>query len=251
MKKAVLSSLVSLLVFLSFCAPAFADVFSIWPFGSRSTGSDKPSAETAEVTMSSLLGSKKFWNEPISVNGKSLTMHIALSDHSLAQIRSSIKETFPDAQLAGNIDSLLVRRVLKNGNTSRIYLLQLKGLHSLLQFSMELPKDMPEECPASLWPSIFPKIGGASDFQLMTFSKRSSDFATFTVKNSEIPPVLEQLVIRLKADGWVASSAEHSEIFEGTGEVFVKEDPARLLLVGVVRDAQGHAQVSFYHRNIK
>lgn len=200
--------------------------------------------------MASLLGSKKFWTEPISVNGQKLMMHIAVSDYTLEQIRASVKEAFPDAQVAGNVNSLLIRRVLKNGNTSRIYLLQMKGLHSLLQFSMELPKDMTKECPKDLWPGSFPLPSGATDLQLMNFTKRDSQFATCSVKSSQIPYLLEQLSIKLKAQGWTPSTAEHTDIFEGTGEVFVKDKPTKLLLIGAVHDTQGNVQVSYYQREL-
>lgn len=249
-RRSVFTSFAATVLFAS-AQSLYADVFSLWPFGSHSVNAEAPTAEEAEMTMAELLGSRKFWNENITVNGQKLIMHIALADNSLTKIRTSIRKFFPDAQTAGNLNSMLVRRVLKNGNTSRIFLLQMDGLNSLLQFSMELPKDMPKECPDTLWPSTFPRLAGASDCQLMSFPKRSSLFATFTVKNAEIPHVLDQLVARLKADGWEPATSEYSSIFEGTGEVFMKEEPSSLLLVGTVHDSSGDVQVSFYHRTMK
>ena len=44
---------------------------------------------------------------------------------------------------------------------------------------------------------------------------------------------------------------EHGDLFIGTGEIFMKKDPDALLLLGIVRDAAGAAQVSFYTRKLK
>ena len=43
---------------------------------------------------------------------------------------------------------------------------------------------------------------------------------------------------------------EHADLFEGAGDVFMKKDPDALLLLGIVRDAAGAVQVSFYTRKL-
>ena len=230
-----------------------ADIFSIWPFGGGSAKGDLSdiSAESAEDTLAAMLDATQFWSEKVTVNGQDMTMKISMSDQPLSLVRASVLKLFPTAQAAGNESSLLMRRPLQDGGSQRIFLLHLSGLNPLLQFTTVLPKDMPRECPRSLWPAEFPVIAGASDFQLMKFPNRGSLFGTYEIANSEIAPVLDDLAAKIKAAGWAPATIEHANLFEGTGDVFMKKDPDALFLLGAVRDATGAVQVSFYTRKLK
>jgi hypothetical protein len=229
-----------------------ADIFSIWPFGGgASAGSPDISAESAEDTLATLLDATQFWSEKVSINGKDMTMKISMSDQSLPLVRSSVLKLFPTAQAAGNESSLLLRRPLEDGGSQRIFLLQLRGMNPLLQFTTVLPKDMPRECPRSLWPAEFPVAPGATAFQLMKFPNRGSLFGTYEIANSEVAPVMDDLVAKIRNAGWAPATMEHADLFAGSGEVFMKKDPDALLLLGIVRDAAGAAQVSFYTRKLK
>ena len=231
-----------------------ADIFSIWPFGGGSAGKSDASdlsAESAEDTLATLLSATQFWSEKVLVNGQSLTMKISMSDQSLSLVRASVLKLFPTAQAAGNESSLLMRRPLEDGSSQRIFLLQLRGMNPLLQFTTVLPKDMPRECPLSLWPAVFPVAPGATSFQLMNFPNRDSLFGTYEIRDSEIAPVMDDLVAKIGSAGWAPSTMEHADLFAGSGEVFMKKDPDALLLLGIVRDAAGAVQVSFYTRKLK
>lgn len=231
-----------------------ADVFSIWPFGGGAAGKNGVadiSAESAEDTLATLLGATQFWSEKVSINGQDMTMKISMSDQSLPLVRASVLKLFPTAQAAGNESSLLMRRPLEDGGSQRIFLLQLRGMNPLLQFTTVLPKDMPRECPRSLWPEEFPVAPGATSFQLMKFPNRGSLFGTYEIANSEIAPVMDDLAAKVKNAGWAPATMEHADLFAGSGEVFMKKDPDALLLFGIVRDASGSAQVSFYTRKLK
>lgn len=231
-----------------------ADIFSIWPFGSGASGKSGGrdiSVESAEDTLATLLSSTQFWSEKVAINGQDMTMKISMSDQSLPLVRASVLKLFPTAQAAGNESSLLMRRPLEDGGSQRIFLLQLRGMNPLLQFTTVLPKDMPRECPRSLWPEEFPVAPGATSFQLMKFPNRGSLFGTYELANSEIAPVMDELVTKIKNAGWAPTTMEHADLFAGTGEVFMKKDPDALLLLGIVRDASGSAQVSFYTRKLK
>jgi len=232
-----------------------ADVFSIWPFGGGSAGksgvSDELSAEAAEDTLATLLDATQFWSEKVSVNGRNMTMKISMSDQSLSLVRASVLKLFPSAQVAGNESSLLIKRPLDDGSSQRIFLLQLRGMNPLLQFTTVLPKDMPRECPLELWPTDFPFTSGAKNLTLMNFPNRGSHFGTYEIANSDIAPVMDDLVAKIKSKGWVPATMEHANLFEGAGEVFMKKDPDALLLLGIVRDAAGSVQVSFYTRKLK
>lgn len=231
-----------------------ADIFSIWPFGSGASGKSdgqEISVESAEDTLATLLSSTQFWSEKVAINGQDMTMKISMSDQSLPLVRASVLKLFPTAQAAGNESSLLMRRPLEDGGSQRIFLLQLRGMNPLLQFTTVLPKDMPRECPRSLWPEEFPVAPGATSFQLMKFPNRGSLFGTYELANSEIAPVMDDLVAKIKNAGWAPTTMEHADLFAGTGEVFMKKDPDALLLLGIVRDASGSAQVSFYTRKLK
>ena len=247
-----LSALAALL--LSAPCGLHADVFSIWPFGGGAAGKDGASdlsAESAEDTLATLLNATQFWSEKVSINGQNMTMKISMSDQPLSRVRASVLKLFPTAQAAGNESSLLMRRPLEDGGSQRIFLLQLRGMNPLLQFTTVLPEDMPRECPRSLWPEEFPVAAGATSFQLMKFPNRGSLFGTYEIANSEIAPVMDDLTARIKSAGWAPASIEHADLFEGAGEVFMKKDPDELLLLGIVRDAAGSAQVSFYTRKLK
>ncbi len=231
-----------------------ADIFSIWPFGGGSAGKNgvsDMSAESAEDTLATLLDATQFWSEKVTVNGRNMTMKISMSDQSLPLVRASVLKLFPNAQVAGNESSLLMKRPLDDGSSQRIFLLQLRGLNPLLQFTTVLPKDMPRECPMELWPVEFPVAAGAKDFTLMNFPNRGSHFGTYTVTESEIAPVMDDLTAKIKSKGWAPATMEHADLFEGAGDVFMKKDPDALLLLGIVRDAAGAVQVSFYTRKLK
>ena len=229
-----------------------ADVFSIWPFGGAAKGgSSDISAESAEDTLSALTDAVQFWSEKVTVNGRNLNMKISMSDQSLSLVRASVLKLFPDAQAAGNEASLLMRRPLTDGGSQRIFLLQLRGLNPLLQFTTVLPEDMPRVCPLPLWPTEFPIVSGATNYQLMTFPNRGSSFGTYEIRNAETAPVVDDLVAKINSAGWAPATIEHADLFEGTGDVFMKKDPDALLLLGVVRDATGTVQVSFYTRKLK
>ena len=229
-----------------------ADIFSIWPFGSaRKATGDNISAESAEDVLAELLDARQFWSEKVTMNGQNMTMKISMSDQSLSRVRASVLKMFPSAQAAGNESSLLLRRPLDDGGSQRIFLLQLKGLNPLLQFTTVLPKDMPRECPKELWPAEFPVAAGATSFQLMQFPNRGSHFGTYEIADSEIAPVMDDLVAKIKSAGWAPATMEHADLFAGTGEIFMRKDPDALLLLGIVRDAAGSAQVSFYTRKLK
>ena len=231
-----------------------ADIFSIWPFGggaSGRSGTSDLSAESAEDTLAALLDATQFWSEKVTVNGQNMTMKISMSDQSLPTVRASVLKLFPTAQVAGNGTSLLMRRPLDDGSSQRIFLLQLRGLNPLLQFTTVLPKDMPRECPKELWPVEFPVVSGAAGFTLMKFPNRDSLFGTYEIADSEIAPVMDDLVAKIGSAGWVPATIEHADLFEGAGDVFMKKDPDALLLLGIVRDAAGAVQVSFYTRKLK
>ena len=232
-----------------------ADVFSIWPFGGGSAGkggvSDDLSAESAEDTLAVLLDATQFWSEKVTVNGRNMTMKISMSDQSLPVVRASVLKLFPSAQVAGNESSLLMKRPLDDGSSQRIFLLQLRGMNPLLQFTTVLPKDMPRECPLELWPVEFPFTSGAKNLTLMNFPNRGSHFGTYEVANADIAPVMDDLVAKIRNAGWAPSTIEHADLFAGSGEIFMKKDPDALLLFGIVNDASGAVQVSFYTRKLK
>jgi len=230
-----------------------ADVFSIWPFGGGAAKGDASdlSAESAEDTLAALSDATQFWSEKVTVNGQDMTMKISMSDQPLSLVRASVLKMFPNAQAAGNESSLLLRRPLQDGGSQRIFLLHLRGLNPLLQFTTVLPKDMPKECPLPLWPSEFPIVSGASNFQLMKFPNRGALFGTYEIQNTEIAPVMDDLTAKIINAGWAPATIEHTDLFEGAGDIFMKKDPDALFLLGAVRDSAGSVQVSFYTRKLK
>lgn len=67
-----------------------------------------------------------------------------------------------------------------------------------------------------------------------------------------MPQTVEEMTNHLEAMGWQKVSREADNVFEGTGEVFLTEDSSKLMILGVVPDADGSGvRVSMYTRPIK
>lgn len=67
-----------------------------------------------------------------------------------------------------------------------------------------------------------------------------------------MPQVLGEMTNSLEAMGWQKVSREADNVFEGTGEVFLKDNSSKLMILGIAPDADGRGvRVSMYTRPIK
>ncbi len=231
------------LLFLLFFFP-FPDlrgeIYDLWPFA-KGAGNLSPAGET--------LPSKKFWKEPIRVNGTSMQMDVSLLDMRLTDAVAVLKKTFPEAKFAHNSNSILFTQEQKNGRIRRIYLVALPGVDPVLQFTMEIPAEG-RAAKASDWPKEIPLLSGAKNISVMSFPNRKSDWASCYLPGMTKPQLVSEMSLRLKKEGWEPAAGEIADPFRSTGDVFFKEKPFRILLLSVAQQKEG-VLLNIYTRPVK
>lgn len=86
----------------------------------------------------------------------------------------------------------------------------------------------------------------------MSFPVRKAVYGAYRVPNSTNAQVLSDLAERLKANGWSPVSRESDNVFTGSGEVFLKENPSSILILGTVQEKDRNGvRVSMYSRPLK
>lgn len=225
-------------------APLHADVFSLWPFsGNQAQGGN------GSGNLASILEPKAFWNEKLSINGTQLELNIGLVDLSMRDAVNLLRAQFPKARFAANESSVLFEQPLNKKMRRRIYLLKLHGVNQLLQFSMDVPEKMPE-APLSLWPSELPLPPGAKELQVMQFPKRNATFGAFTSIYTK-EQVLADMTALLRAAKWTPMSKESENVFQGTGNLFMKQSPMSILLLGTLPIEKNETRVNLYLRPVR
>lgn len=213
-----------------------AEVFSLWPFsGSRSLGTDDATRPAS------------LWTEKVIVNGRSLDLAVSLNQNPLDVCYRNLRKLYPDASFAANANSLLVEYKLKNGLRRRLYLLSISGIYPVISFSMDLP---PADMKPSDWPAEFPLPAGATPVMTMRFPKRDAVYGAFS-SEFDIQQTLPGLAASLKSMGWNSVSGEHLNPADGTGEVFLKNDPPSLLIIGLTPQKERGCFGSLYQRKNK
>lgn len=233
--------LFALMLFLPL--PLSADVYWLWPSAGNISGG-LPVPELVKV-----LNPKPFWKENIQVNGMDLVLRISLIDRPLTDIATLLRTKHDrNTSLMVNSNSLLLQETRPDGSLLRQYFLQLSGVQPALSFEMVLPPDRKKMDPGS-WPAELPLIAGSEDLTFMKFPVRSALFGAYTVRNASVPQTLDDLAVRIGALGWERVSRESDNVFQGTGEVFLKEKPSSLLILGLRKESAGKGvRVSIYTR---
>ena len=209
-----------------------AEVYSLWPFGQGKSGS------AAFTAPSGTLPARRFWQEKVRVNGNELVMDISLVDLPYDDAVAVLRKTFPQAVTARNTNSFMLSLPEKNGGQKRLLLLSLAGTNPTLQFSMDLPPRARNAQTAD-WPKTIPLPAGAEHLFVIHFPERKSDFASCFLPGQTRPQVLSGMASRLQAQGWNAASGEIADPFKASGEVFFKEKPMEILLLGAAPKDQG------------
>ncbi|OQA88466.1 MAG: hypothetical protein BWY31_00330 [Lentisphaerae bacterium ADurb.Bin242] len=213
--------------FLWFCCcavlfpfPLSADVFSLWPFSGR----------TGSSGVEQTLQGEHLWSEEVVVNGRSLTLDVALVNKTLKEALRDLRGQYKAGSSAMNSNSLLFEVPLSNGARKRYYLVEFGGIVPMIQFSMLLPA-------ASLkgdkiaWPSEFPLPGGATPAAVMEFPKRNSVYGTFRSPFAS-KQTLSDLAGALRNAGWKSVGKESASPL-GSGDVFLRDKPSSILIIGV------------------
>lgn len=234
---------------LFFAAPVFAqdaNIYSLWPFSD--------SGSISLETSASMQKTSRFWQEKIVVNGTELMLDISLVETPLKELQVNLSKFFSgrkDVFIGGNSNSILLQEIQKDGSLKRQYYLELSGIHPVLLFEMIIPPGRRKYSEED-WPSELPFVHGAENMTSMKFPVRNAVYGAFSLKEKLMPQTVEEMTNHLEAMGWQKVSREADNVFEGTGEVFLTEDSSKLMILGVVPDADGRGvRVSMYTRPIK
>lgn len=238
------------LVLLFLTVPVFAqddaDIYSLWPF----TDKDNVSLQAA----SSLHKPARFWREKIIVNGTELQLDISLVEDRLKDIRLQLGKLFrgrQDVFMGGNANSILLQEIQKDGSLKRQYYLELSGIQPVLLFEMVLPPGQRKHAAEEDWPAELPFVHGATELTSMRFPARDAVYGACCFREKLMPQVLGEMTDALGAMGWEKVSREADNVFEGTGEVFLKDNAGKLLILGIVNEPGGRGvRVSMYTRAI-
>lgn len=234
---------------LFFAAPVFAqdaNIYSLWPFSD--------SGSISLETSASMQKTSRFWQEKIVVNGTELMLDISLVETPLKELQVNLSKFFSgrkDVFIGGNSNSILLQEIQKDGSLKRQYYLELSGIHPVLLFEMIIPPGRRKYSEED-WPSELPFVYGAENMTSMKFPVRNAVYGAFSLKEKLMPQVLGEMTNSLEAMGWQKVSREADNVFEGTGEVFLKDNSSKLMILGIAPDADGRGvRVSMYTRPIK
>ena len=196
----------------------------------------------------------RFWQEKIVVNGTELMLDISLVETPLKELQVNLSKFFSgrkDVFIGGNSNSILLQEIQKDGSLKRQYYLELSGIHPVLLFEMIIPPGRRKYSEED-WPSELPFVHGAENMTSMKFPVRNAVYGAFSLKEKLMPQVLGEMTNSLEAMGWQKVSREADNVFEGTGEVFLKDNSSKLMILGIAPDADGRGvRVSMYTRPIK
>ncbi len=229
------------LLCLLFTFPVYADIFSLWPFRGSSSQASKGDNAT------DILEPQKLWTEKIIVNGREMEMGVALVDHTLQDALRLLRKKYPNAPLAANSSSVLFEVPLPDGFRRRIFLVGFSGKDTIVQFTMDIPRNLPDtKIP---WPTELPLPPGASPVTVMRFPARKSIYGTFRSPYSD-KQVLSDLVKALRADGWESTGETNSAT--GTGDVFLRKDGTEMMILGTLsgKDSKS-SRGTLYFRRLK
>ena len=202
-----------------------------------------PSADSA-------LNSSRLWTEEIDINGHRLEMEVALVNRSMRDVLKDLRGKFRQGAAAMNSNSMLFEVPLPSGARKRYYLVALKGIAPVLQFTMILPRDFRKNRSAG-WHPEFPLPSGAVPETVMKFFKRNSIYGLF---HSPFPPqqVLMDVAGELQNRGWQSAGRQSASSVQATGEIFLREKSREIMIVSVQTAASGSGSSgSMYWRKLQ
>ncbi len=213
--------LITLLAF-ALCLDAAADVYLLGP-GGGSTGA----RSSAELT--SILGTRKIFEEPVVVNGLSLRLSVSLVNDTLSGCLAILRRNFPNAFFQVNNDGIQVREKKGKGSV-RLLLVKMGEQYPAIQFSLEVPGKIPTKFD---WPKELPLIPGAEPLMYMFFPERGTLYGCFS---SELEPsvALGKFSSSAQSEGWSAASPGAMAV-EKNGGVWVRSvSPQAMLTVNFI-----------------
>ena len=229
------------LLCLLFTFSVHADIFSLWPFRGSSSQASKGDNAT------DILEPQKLWTEKIIVNGREMEMGVALVDHTLQDALRLLRKKYPNAPLAANSSSVLFEVPLPDGFRRRIFLVGFSGKDTIVQFTMDIPRDF--SSAKIQWPEELPLPPGASPVTVMRFPARKSVYGTF---QSPYPDkqVLSDLTRALRAGGW--ESTGETDSASASGDVFLRGNGSEMMIIGTMPEKiSPSSRGTLYFRRLK
>ena len=229
-----------LLLLLSFWTwTVCADVFSLFPGRSGAAASGVDGALHAEP----------LWSEEVDINGFKLELEVAMVGRTLEEALRDLRGQFKNGAAAVNSNSLLFEVPLASGARKRYYLVALKGMIPMLQFSLTLPRGF-RKGRAGDWDPALPMTAAWSPQTLMRFPKRNSVYGIFT---SPYPAqqTLADLIRNLEQQGWKNVGRESTSSIHASGEVFLREKKHEIMIISVLDNPDGKGcSASLYFRKL-
>ena len=217
---------VAVILSLAVCVRLEADVFSLFPFRSGSlSGADQA------------LSGTELWTEAIEINGRRLDLQVALVNKTMEQALRDLRGQYKKGAAAINSNSLLFEIPLASGARKRYYLVELKGMIPMLQFSLVLPAGFSRN-KYGAWPSELPLPSGAQSRTVMRLPKRDSVYGLF---ESPFPAQqsLADLSRNLEGNGWKSMGRESRSSMHASGEVFLRNDGRKIMVISVQNAPSG------------
>ncbi len=183
-----------------------------------------------------LLGGSKLWSEPAIINGVKSSIQLVLLKKQIDEYYKILKHKFPNARFRFNKESILIEIKRKNGNLERIYLVNMEGAYSVLQFSMEIPVNLPKN---PKWPEDLPALHNSTPVTVINLTNRETLYGAFTSFSSS-EQIFNEMDSSMLADGWKSM---------GKG-VYLKDNPTRMVLVTATDDENGKAHGFVLKRNL-
>ena len=204
-----------------------ADVFSLFPF--RSGG--------AASGVDNVLHSSELWTEKVEINGHRLDLRVTLVNKDLGQAVRDLRGQYKKGAAAVNSNSLLFEVPLASGARKRYFLVELKGMIPMLQFSLILPAGF-DPNKTGTWPSELPLPPGARSRTVMRLPRRNSVYGMF---ESPYPPqqALADLARNLTANGWKSMGQESRSSRQASGEIFLQEKSRDIMVISIQDSASG------------
>ena len=218
----------------------YGEVFSFWPFHK----SVPSSIESADL----LLHGEALREEEVIINGTRTKMKISIMDADPLDAFRTLKRRYPDGIAAKNQNGLLFSTPPEKGYVRKILIVSPDGIGKGVMFSMAVPVKGFGKHPS--WPHALPLPAGAEVMSVIHFPARSSVFGQFRSRMTR-EEVLSNMVMQLKADGWISPSKE-SGIAGASGEIMLSSDAKEVILIGIspVKNSS-YVQGSLYRRKLK
>lgn len=232
----------------------FADVYSLWPFSAQDlkNAEKKENGEKKTLPPGVLpVQPKNFWQEDVIVNGNKLRLNIYLLEGKWEEIAAYARQNaVKGSALMGNSNSLYIQNPVKNGMILRTYYLHLSDTYPMLMFQMSLPQNR-LKMARNLWPQELPLLSNAENLNCMQFPARDALYGSYDVADKSVSQVLSTISANAAAAGWAPVSGETKQLYEGAGEVFHKEDPSRVLILGLQELPGGKGtRITLYTRKL-